>query len=318
MLWVSQPWQPWSLSFPQCEESPQSLIQSKLHRGYALGFVSRQLQNDREATNSQHRQSKHEHIRQENTRRIWSEIAGHDSFDLSICQLFHCLWLSSHWTRIILVVGCSGRTGCSTTKWAGTWKGALETFFRGHVDWFPVILPSLMDAPQASTGIRCASKWQGGALTWAPTVTYWTYRKKLESKRGLPLKALRWTLQDASFTQDLWWNEVFFFVFFCKQFLKDLLWTPLTLEISRFLPWKNRFCRSLVDLFPVATRWSLLQWNEVLYPWNLPPRTAQLPVFIAMKNCQNSWNLRRCKMSAWNWGVFACAPDRRFKTLGYA
>lgn len=94
-----------------------------------------------------------------------------------------------------------------------------------------------------------------------------------------------------SFTADSW-RCIFYtrfvvkwgaFLNFFVRFLKDLLWRPLTLEISWFLPWKNHFRRNLAGPFQskgwrcVVTRSSLLQWNEVRYPWNLPPRTTQLP-----------------------------------------
>ena len=71
------------------------------------------------------------------------------------------------------------------------------------------------------------------------------------------------------------------FLNFFVRFLKDLLWRPLPLKISWFLPWKNHFRRNLTSYWTFSsrrgdvTRSSLLQWNEVHYPWNLPPRTAQ-------------------------------------------
>lgn len=142
----------------------KSFAQAAPGWGYALGFVSRQLQNDREATNSWRWvsaptvQTWTYSARECKTYLEWNSRPWF--FDLSICQLFHCLWLSSHWTRrIVLVVACSGRTGCSATKWAGTWKGALEIFFRGHVvGRFLVILPWLKDgcpkSQQASDALR--------------------------------------------------------------------------------------------------------------------------------------------------------------------
>lgn len=104
------------------------------------------------------------------------------------------------------------------------------------------------------------------------------------------------------------------FLNFFVRFLKDLLWRPLMLEISWFLPWKNHFRRNLTGPFPVEGV-TMCRYQVVLAAVKRSPLSLEFasqdcptaPGFLSLpretKTFQNSWNLRRCKMNAWNWGV---------------
>ena len=220
MLWVSQPWRPWITVFLKpylaevmpwvlSQDSFKTIVRPQIHRA---GF--------------QHRQFKHEHIRQENTRRIWSEIAGHDSLiyrfasSFTACDCHHTGLAKSFWTLVVQVVlAAVQQNGLALEK--VRWR----FFLRGHVDRFPVILPWLKDGcpnlnrhpmPFEMTR-RCVNLDTEGNLL--------DLTGEVGNERGFPLKALRRILEDASFTQDLSWNEVLFWTFLCdswKIFFGDL------------------------------------------------------------------------------------------------
>lgn len=233
MLWVSQPWRPWIRVFLTYEELP--MIFSKPHLAEVMPWLLSQdsfktiVRPQIHRAGFQHRQFKHEHIRQENTRRIWSEISRPWFFwfivlpALSLLVIVITLDLQNHFGRWLFRSYWLqyNKMGWHLKRCAGVF------FFRGHVDRFLVILPWLKDGcPKASTGIRCPSKWQGGALTWAPTVTYWTSRKKLETK-------------GQSYTTDSW---------------RCIFYTRFVVKWGAFLNFFVRFWileRSSLDIFDV-------------------------------------------------------------------
>lgn len=102
--WVSQPSRPWIrvllkphlaevMPWVLFQDSFKTIVRPQIH---GAGF--------------QHRQFKHEHIRQENARRIWSEIAGHDSLiyrfasSFTACDCHHTGLAESFWSLLVQVV----------------------------------------------------------------------------------------------------------------------------------------------------------------------------------------------------------------------